>query len=392
MGKIVDMVSTKAKDARYFLGQHIKSQQHRRLLAERESSRIAANLETTKVRCDGLSFQGTLEPMAEDAAIWHSWRVACPEIRKHQYLFLDDGSNFVITHSNCAGTCEPSLLGERNVCGACLSLIKSVKQSILRCSLKRFAARLLFARLFQEAAVADDLVKEMKAGFLYGRHFAQFDKVLKLENFELQSWIRASFMSVRKDRRSPALSTFLSPIVEPGLSVNVVAAVGQKSMYLRAQACFERYLHQPNESEMDQLSLSIAEASLTGRLQGNPLVMGLVLTSLRVLEREEKGLDPTKGRIAAGSAMGTATAQELALEAGRMLCLAGGNQQLLESFGCSRRPFRGEQYSASLRKAALPVPFLALSDSEQLVSNLKLIDNRFSSMSGQVGCAIDEGG
>lgn len=86
----MDMVSTKPSDARYFLGQHIRSQQHKRLVAERAREKIGVTLQPTKVKCAGLSVQECMGPMAECVEMWHSWRVKCAETKKHTYMFLDD--------------------------------------------------------------------------------------------------------------------------------------------------------------------------------------------------------------------------------------------------------------------------------------------------------------
>lgn len=295
---------------------------------------------------------------------------------------------FTITHCDCEGSCD-AIAGRPNVCGKCLSLTKVIRKCAVRCYLKRFASQLLFAKLFQEPAALDELVNKTKADFLYERYSAQFDKLLKLETYELQSWVKSSFLSIRKDRRNPILSHFMTTVVEPTLSVNVVSAAAQKSTHLRAQACFERYLHHPQTDEYEQVNLAIAEASLNGRLQGHPFIMGLILSSLRVLEREEKGITGagrTQGRIAKSSAMSSDAAKDLAMEAARMLCRTGGNHQLLASLGCHTRPFKDEQYTLALQKLSLPVPFLALADDAVLRSNLEAIDRRHSAFSGRTGC------
>ena len=64
------------------------------------------------------------------------------------------------------------------------------------------------------------------------------------------------------------------------------------------------------------------------RLSGYFVFMGLVVLCLRVLGHGEGGFTGpslTRGRVDKSSALGTDLAKELALEAGRTLCLAGGN-------------------------------------------------------------------
>ena len=387
-GKIFDAVSTKRIDALYFLQQHARGLNHSRLVAKREAEAINAKLEfkTTQVQCKGLSLQdescGSLAHMAKHVQLWHLWRVLSPEIRKHSYEFQDNVDSFLIRHGDCETTCEP-VVGRRDVCAKCLSLVPMVKKAVVRCALKHFGAQVLFSRMFEDPTALEAKVQAMKADFLYERHRSQIDKVLTLQPYELQTWVRASFLSVRKDRRNGSLTSFLVSVVEPTLNINGCTASAKKPAMLQAQAMFERYREKPQVEELDQVSLAIGKACVSGRLQGNPMIMGLILSCLRVLERKDdgkSGVGETVGRVGQQSCLASDKAKDLAREAGRLLAFAGANQQMLGLFGCCVRPWKGCNYLQSLDKASLPKPFLSLLDEDLHRNNLKLIDQRFAAM------------
>lgn len=398
-GKVFDVCSWKRKQALFYLCQHAKSMTHQKNVAARKAADISAELDKSGVNptepepfdlCQGLIMNekapGHLGYLAKHSQQWLGWRAPCEELKKHTYTFEESMGNCVVRHQSCKKTC-PAVKGQPGLCSECLSLLEYVKRSVVLCATKRFAAELLFSRLFEDSTAVDQLVEKLKEDYLYLRHGKKLDVIIGLSTFELQAYVRARFLSIRKDLRSEAFSSFLKTVVEPTLGINVVSISDQKPVMVKARSFFERYLKNAEVDELDHVAISIADASISGRLQGNPMIMGLIVSCLRVLERQDgghTGIGLTRGRVAKDSAMGSATAKELALESGRALCLAGGNKQLLQLFGCNVRPHKGFSYTAALSEASLPVPFCAIS-SDDLRNNMFLLDSRLGFLSNTSG-------
>lgn len=391
-GKIFDMVTTKPAQATFFLRQHAESQLHMRLIAERQAATVKANLPAgLEKACQGMALHDeTIGPMhhyGHHMRLWLAWRSVCPEIQKHTYTYVERADGYELRHSDCLQVCSP-IVGRRDMCQKCASL--DLRRAVVKCVLKKFAAQVLFAKLFETNAQLQSIIVNMKDDIVYQRHGRQVDKLLGLQVHELQQWVRSSFLSIRSDKRNTVLQAFMSSVIEPCLQTNVTAALDHKPQLLQVQSHFERFLTNPDAEEMDRVNVAVAQASLTGRLQNHPLIQGLILTCLRVIERQESGVSGTKGRIASNSAMSTETARSLAQNAGQMLAIAGGNSRMLALFGAGVRPWRNTNYSAELEKSSLPVPFLSLACSETIRSNMTLIDQRLSAMSKQSGCNSPE--
>ncbi|CAK9028794.1 Uncharacterized protein SCF082_LOCUS18513, partial [Durusdinium trenchii] len=361
-GKIFDMVTTKPAQATFFLRQHAESQLHMRLIAERQAATVKANLPAgLEKACQGMALHDeTIGPMhhyGHHMRLWLAWRSVCPEIQKHTYTYVERADGYELRHSDCLQVCSP-IVGRRDMCQKCASL--DLRRAVVKCVLKKFAAQVLFAKLFETNAQLQSIIVNMKDDIVYQRHGRQVDKLLGLQVHELQQWVRSSFLSIRSDKRNTVLQAFMSSVIEPCLQTNVTAALDHKPQLLQVQSHFERFLTNPDAEEMDRVNVAVAQASLTGRLQNHPLIQGLILTCLRVIERQESGVSGTKGRIASNSAMSTETARSLAQNAGQMLAIAGGNSRMLALFGAGVRPWRNTNYSAELEKSSLPVPMQIL--------------------------------
>ena len=133
--------------------------------------------------------------------------------------------------------------------------------------------------------------------------------------------------------------------------------------------------------------VAIAKASLAGKLQQNPLIMGMLLKCLKVVERQEAGKS-TKGRISKQSILGTDTAAQIAQEAGVVLALAGGNAGFLKKFGYHKGHLMGHDFNEKLKQKCLPVPFLSLNDPELLKENMEMLDQKCSLFNRTTGCAL----
>ncbi|CAK8986208.1 unnamed protein product, partial [Durusdinium trenchii] len=323
----------------------MKGQLHTKLAHERALAKVSAPLQVVEdlVVCRGVCFDddgiGVLVHYKEHCKTWMSWRCQNPELRKHSVHFSDDAASFTVTHGDCEAKCT-RVAGRRDMCSKCLSLLSILRLSIVKTALKEFGARLLFAQMYQSEEEQQKLVYHMKEGVLCECHSVRFEKLLKMQAHQLQAWVRSSFLSIR-------------------------------------HAQFDRFLANPDFTELQKVNLSIAQALLSGRMDGNLLLTGLALTALRRMENEEAGItgaEQTRSRIRASSCMASQTARDLAREAGKMLSLAGGNKKLLSMFGADTKPFRSTNYYAKLESASLPVPFLSIAKPEDLQQNMRLID------------------
>lgn len=380
VGKVFDAHNSRRRDAIYFLRQHFNTQQHQRMMQDEAGAKVSAVLQPTSGPCEGLSLRdessGILYHMVEHFKHWLAWRGDCQELLKHTYTYVENGDNYVLRSAKCAKVCSVEQ-GRRTVCGQCSQLI-DLKKSVVRSSLKRFSAQYLFAKLFQPTESAEQLVHEMKNDIIYARHSVQVEKILKLQLWELQQYVRSAFLSIRQDRRNNVLQSFLDGVVLPAVNVNLQKAADQKPAILQAQSALDRFLKSSDVEEVEQIRVLIAQASLSGRMENHPVLQGLTLSCLRAIEREESGSHSLQGRIKEGSAMHTAAAKSLAMEAGRLLALSGCSSRTLKLFHAPMRPWRDRNYSATLVESGLPVPFDALKDVEALRHNVEMADCKLS--------------
>ena len=178
------------------------------------------------------------------------------------------------------------------------------------------------------------------------------------------------------------MQSFMESIVTPCVQVNVHAALEARPQLLRVQTVFETALEQRSISDMERINLEIAKCSVEGRLSQHPLLQGLILSCIKLLEREEKGLAMT-GRNAANSIAANDEAKGLVQEAGATLAILGCNAEMLKRFGQSRAVKRSLK---NMTEYGLPSPMLALSQESKIPENLTLIDERLSATTGKSGC------
>ena len=399
-GKIIDGSIPKWASLNYFLGQHVRDgQTHLKNVAKhlaklQEKEPTFESEEVVKVPCQGISFAdescGSLQGFEEHFKTWLAWKTNCSELRKHNYIYSDATTHYEIKHGDCLKECAPIRALGRSACEKCLSLGDKdhhIRRMVVNSALKSFGARLLHKRLFESEQANKDFEAEVKADILYLRHATRMDKMFQFKDWELQNWVRSSFLSIRQDRRNANLSEFLDLIVFPTLTVNVTNMKQKKCQLIAAQESFQKFLKDPNASDMERVNVAIADASLSGRLQQNPMVLGLVLGCLKSLERAESNKS-TKGPAGEKSAMAGDVAQELARDAGIMLALESGSTALLQRFGMSKQHWGLGDFTTRLKKACMPVPFLALRDKSIMDENITLLDQRMSAFTGTTGCDL----
>ena len=88
---------------------------------------------------------------------------------------------------------------------------------------------------------------------------------------------------------------------------------------------FIPYIHL-GPKEMETINAKIAHAAVSGRLEKNPVMQGLLLQCLNRLEREERGVMHNRGRQKASVDLEKALLSEAALS----LAILGGNKNLCQ--------------------------------------------------------------
>ena len=391
-GKVFDLHSYKKSDIVYFATQHCGGQMHRRLIASRKSQEMAALHQNQLKPCQGMCLsdeKNALHPYLQQFKLWVAWKAVASEWEKHSYS-VDSAGNHTLRHQDCSGTCH-EVVGKGFVCTSCLSLY-NLRKNMVKCGLKKFAADLLFSRIFESEERQQQCIGAINETVIGQRHSNMVQKVIAFKNHELQQWVRASFLSIRADQRNDVLSCYMSSVVTPCLKLNLTTAGQQRPILLNVQATFENFLARNDSNELDKIRVQLAQACMSGRLDSNPMIQGLIMTCLRVADRQDaghQGAGLTTGRIAKSSPMYSPEARELACEAGRLLCLASrGNRHLLKIFGAHTRPFsahKNNNYSAALQKASLPIPFNAIDRPGALGHNFLMIDQQLSVISDTSG-------
>lgn len=125
--------------------------------------------------------------------------------------------------------------------------------------------------------------------------------------------------------------------------------------------------------ELESVNVAIAKATIDGKLDANPFVQGLLLKLLSKLDKTSRGVDE-RGRKASCSE----TERRLIESAAFSFALMGGNREMALELGqCITPPkLRVDRLPA----LGLPNPALALraEATDQLQSNLELIDQRYA--------------
>ena len=71
-----------------------------------------------------------------------------------------------------------------------------------------------------------------------------------------------------------------------------------------------------------------------------------------------------------------------------MLALESGSTALLQRFGMSKQHWHLGDFTTRLKKACVPVPFMALRDKRIMEENMVLLDQRLSAFTGTTGCDL----
>lgn len=132
------------------------------------------------------------------------------------------------------------------------------------------------------------------------------------------------------------------------------------------------HLHSDTQ-ELKQINLKLASAIISGALDKNAVVQGLLAQCLMGLEKRSRGIASNRGRLPNQSA----TERSIIEEASLNLALLGANKRLAKSLGQNLTLPRVRV--EDLPEQGLPNPMLALHSDhqEQLASNVELLDQLF---------------
>lgn len=121
--------------------------------------------------------------------------------------------------------------------------------------------------------------------------------------------------------------------------------------------------------EVDQLNTKIAQSIISGKLNANPFLQGLLVQCLRSLDRDVHAKS-SRGRWKDLSV----TEEELVRDAALTLSMHNKNVQLCSALGQNARP--PTLQLDKLFEHGLPNPALALMSKEQMARNLEIIDQQ----------------
>lgn len=226
-GKVGDAVEWKLNSIKNFIGNHLKSEAHKRAVREAEAFIYEPQ---PKLACEGIS---TCDPITGDklhdfAEEFEQWASMAnfSEHARHTYIKEANTNSWTIFHSDCEKQVIKDNLaseGGRLACPKCMELggRRGIVRTVTRFAFKYFAAQLLHIRLYNGDAAVDKLKRNIRASKLYETFESKVEELLKLDNAKLQQWVRASWMS--DSRATKTMIDFMNVVIRPCLDVNVAS-------------------------------------------------------------------------------------------------------------------------------------------------------------------------
>lgn len=124
--------------------------------------------------------------------------------------------------------------------------------------------------------------------------------------------------------------------------------------------------------EMAMINAKIAEAAVSGRLDRNPTLQGMLVRCINQLEKRERGITSQRGRSKTTSDVEVQLLESAALS----LAIVGGNKQLCQELGQRMTPPKIDM--DSLPSWGLPNPALSLLHEDQLEENCRMVDQQYT--------------
>eukprot|EP00435_Cladocopium_sp_Y103_P019204 s3146_g4.t1 len=349
-GKTNKLPVIKVNSVKALLVQHVDAPSHKTNADKLESA--ADNGAAASQKCPGYCVNHhpdhRLFLYLPELKLWLSYNNLDSDLTQHDYWHVYAGDLLWIRHKDCHGHFLVDKEGKRKCCQACESLTdrKSVQKTLVRFLMKFYAAVLLQKRLFCNESEVKSFLEQVEEGTFASNNGDTWKKIQTLRNMNLQAYVRKAWNHITDDQKTPNIKIFLATVVDPCLKVHV-------------------------NTELAAVNAKIAEAAVSGRLDRNPFVQGLLVQLLIRLEKEERGVSTLRGRHRATSETEIRLMEDAALN----LAIIGGNKAVCVELGQKKR--KPKISMEDLPGLGLPNPALALMNDEQLENNFLLIDQLF---------------
>lgn len=385
-GKIFEGSKWKAESIQFFCSQHCRGITHvsntSRYIREQRGETAAPVADDNGfhnfVPCVGLcltdcAYKCSL--FSSEMLLWAKNMKLATALKKHTYTLDMATQNLVVRHSECEKLVLPPEDGNPAVCSKCLD--PNTASSALKCCIKfankYWGAKILQAKLFKSQAALDDVINEFKETVLYKRCGEQVSKILKLDELSLQKWVRQSFTKISHNTWTETFAAFMETVVMPCLRVNVAECTGELKGLAQQ---FASSLASHDLSDVQSIAVRIAKASCSGKLAGNPAIVGIILQCIEQLDRSERGINTMKRPRNMSE-----QEREMVADAAALLSINGANAKLMKILGFNRASARhncGRVHQ--LLEHSLPCPALSLLFPEVLAENLNIISSRIPKM------------
>ena len=435
-GKMFKLGNGSLKGLQYFLDQHCMGDKHRAAVHQRqqrntsgpdgsdpadgdESAAAAPLLQCPAYNVGNPESPGTLKLFKEEFNLWANYTKMEGKC-SHQYWQFGNEGAWHIRHLSCAGQFSPS--PDRpgaTMCSHCADIgsPKNLQRRVMRFIEKFYLALYLNKKLFGTPGDVQEFLERVKKSNYGLHHEESWKKKISMQLLEIQTDVRRSFCSYKEEEISETQQLFINSVVRPCLKVNVCSVndnlAGLASQYVTALQnrrlsesriaigffslagisdfecfCFFTFTHILlhlliifdwdilricGDQELEECNVQIAQAAVSGKLDSNPMVQGILMACLRRIGKEERGVTSHAGRHPSC----TQTEHDLISNTAFSFALAGGNRELALDLGQNLRP--PSLKLEDLAGFGLPNPLLALcpSRSSQLQSNLELIDQQY---------------
>ena len=304
----------------HFLRQHLDSATHQRNLKAYEIAKHGK-----PVPCEALLVSdpsaGCLYEVQKEFELWVG-HANLKVLAKHEYWKDVNKDQWFIRAARCQKECLPSA-GCRPMCAQCQELgkAKGVCKVVLRFAQKYFLAVLLSARLFQDSERRQEVEAEIKDSLLYKKDPKRMQQILDLSNNKLQQLVRASWLKGTDVHSTETQGKFMTSVVKPALRFNISTVPNCFSDVLTR---FSASIASGLFSDRDVAKLKVAAGVLDGRLDEHPLLHGLSLQCMRLLEKQQRGLETMRGRRSQESCLESS----LISDAGLRLAMMSNNKSL----------------------------------------------------------------
>lgn len=217
-GKVFEGGSFRMDDLDSFVDQHcrgathvasfVKWQKEKQNAADGPDSMPIMNPgdEQKKVACAGISLthgDQAISDYREEFKIWASHTNLSSTLSKHEYIFNVRTEELTIFHQSCLKVVSVTKQNARPVCQSCLESGKSTAlnavKNTIRFNKKYWIARLLHAKLFHSPEKAKEVEDMVKSTMMFKLHPDSVQKLLDMNNSDMQGWLRKRMAFVSKD-------------------------------------------------------------------------------------------------------------------------------------------------------------------------------------------------